>query len=241
MSATQREFKPDENALSEQVILITGATGGIGQALTRACAGLGATVIACGRKIPALNRLADEVVAAGGPEPLIYPIDLSGATPDDYQTLVHAIEDNLGRLDAIVHLAAEFKGLVQIDQIETQDWLNTFQIGLTAPWLLNQMARPLLAKRDDGRPARILFALDDAAQNRKPYMGAYGISKSGLEAMCSISSEEYESSGIIVSGVSTGPVKTAHRKKLYIEEENPLLKEPLEAATCYLELLCSPD
>ncbi|MFX4366054.1 SDR family NAD(P)-dependent oxidoreductase, partial [Acinetobacter baumannii] len=69
--------------LDGRVVLVTGATGGLGSASAQACARAGATVVLLGRKVPRLNRVYD-AVAACGPEPLLYPLDLEGATPDDY-------------------------------------------------------------------------------------------------------------------------------------------------------------
>src|SRR5690606_2659665 len=75
-----------------------------------ACAEAGATVVLLGRRLPRLNRVYDAVAAAGA-EPLLYPLDLEGASPDDYAELATRIEAELGRLDGILHCAAEFRGL----------------------------------------------------------------------------------------------------------------------------------
>ena len=69
--------------LDKRVVLITGAAGGLGSAAAMACARAGATVVLLGRKLAPLNRLYDAITAAG-PEPLLYPLDLEGADPDDY-------------------------------------------------------------------------------------------------------------------------------------------------------------
>ena len=66
-------------ALAGRVILITGATGGLGAPLSRACAAQGATVVLHGRIERKLDVLYDEIVAAGHPEPVILPLDLAKA------------------------------------------------------------------------------------------------------------------------------------------------------------------
>lgn len=77
--------RPDAAALAGRVVLITGAAGGLGSAAAQACASAGATVVLLGRKLRPLERIYD-AVAKLGPEPLLYPLDLAGATPDDYTT-----------------------------------------------------------------------------------------------------------------------------------------------------------
>ena len=98
--------------LDGRVILVAGAAGGLGSAASVACARAGATVVLLGRKVAPLNRVYD-AASAVGPEPLLYPLDLVGAAPDDYAELALRIETELGRLDGILHCAADFKGLTR--------------------------------------------------------------------------------------------------------------------------------
>ena len=95
-----------DERLQDRVILIAGAAGGLGSVAAVACAQAGATVVLLGRKVPALNRVYDAVKAVG-PEPLLYPMDLEGASPDDHAELAERIEAELGRLDGVLHCAAE--------------------------------------------------------------------------------------------------------------------------------------
>ncbi|MDD9154543.1 SDR family NAD(P)-dependent oxidoreductase, partial [Plantibacter flavus] len=97
-------------ALDGRVVLVTGAHGGLGSAAAVACAEAGATVVLLGRKLPKLNRVYDAVAKAGA-GPLLYPLDLEGAGPDDYAELADRLHAELGRLDGVLHCAAEFKGL----------------------------------------------------------------------------------------------------------------------------------
>src|SRR5690606_38095294 len=101
---------PGEPALAGRVVLVSGAAGGLGSAAAVACAGAGATVVLLGRKVPKLNRVYD-AIARQGPEPLLYPLDLEGASPDDYAELASRLQAEFGRLDGLLHCAAEFRGL----------------------------------------------------------------------------------------------------------------------------------
>jgi NAD(P)-dependent dehydrogenase (short-subunit alcohol dehydrogenase family) len=104
-------WAPQPDSLRERVILITGASGGLGRTCALAAARAGASVILLGRKVRALEKVYDEITAAGAPTPAIYPLDLSGATPHDYAQLATTVEREFGRLDGIVHAAAHFDGL----------------------------------------------------------------------------------------------------------------------------------
>ena len=70
--------------LAGRVVLITGASGGLGRALALDCAKRGATVVLHGRVVRKLEALYDEIVADGGPEPTILPLDLATAKAEDF-------------------------------------------------------------------------------------------------------------------------------------------------------------
>ncbi|MDO5610858.1 MAG: SDR family NAD(P)-dependent oxidoreductase, partial [Pseudomonadota bacterium] len=95
----------DPQALAGRTILITGATGGLGEA---------ATLILSARNIRKLNKVYDAVKAVG-PEPLLYPMDLEGATPDDHLQLAERVKEAFGQLDGLLHCAAEFRALTPLE------------------------------------------------------------------------------------------------------------------------------
>jgi glutamyl-tRNA reductase len=79
-------FTPRAGLLAGRAIMITGATGGLGRALSVACARAGASVILCGRNPAKLDRLYDEIEALGCPQPAIAVLDLATATAADYDS-----------------------------------------------------------------------------------------------------------------------------------------------------------
>ena len=92
-----KPYTPASDLLTARRILITGAGDGIGRAAALTCAAHGATVILHGRTTAKLERVYDEIEAAGDPPAIIHPLDFSTATPDDYQTLATAIQAQLIR------------------------------------------------------------------------------------------------------------------------------------------------
>ncbi|HUY83957.1 MAG TPA: SDR family NAD(P)-dependent oxidoreductase, partial [Steroidobacteraceae bacterium] len=87
-----KQFIARPDLLADRVILITGASGGLGGALARDCARAGASVILSGRNGRKLDALYDQIEAAGGPKPALAPLDLASATAADYDALATTIE-----------------------------------------------------------------------------------------------------------------------------------------------------
>lgn len=199
------------------MILVTGAPGGLGEAVTWACARAGARVVLLGRRLPKLTRLYDALFGEGLPTPALYPLDLSGASPDDYLDLACAIERELGRLDGLVHCAVEFKGLASMENAPLEHWFTGLHVNLSAPWLLTRACLPLLRQRED---AAALFVLDDLARCNQAYWGSYGVAKAGLHGLVNILHAELENSPVRLHGVHPGPMRTSLRGRAWFAE-NP--------------------
>ena len=133
-------------------------------------------------------------------------MDLAGATPKDYFDLAAAIERECGRLDGVVHAAAQFDSLQPFDQQTPAEWTRTQQVNVTAPFLLTQACLPLLRRADD---AAIVFVFDDVARVGNAFWGGYGVSKHALLGLASIVHEETESSNVRTHAVLPGPMCTA--------------------------------
>lgn len=223
--------------LAGRVILVTGAHGGLGEAAVRACAAAGATVVLLGRRVPKLTKLYDALEASGAPQPAIYPLDLAGATPDDYADLAAAIERDCGRLDGIVHCAAEFKGLVSLENTPPEDWHRALHVNLTAPMLLTRACLPLLRQRED---AAVVFVLDDPARTGRALWGGYAVSKFALAGLVEVLCDELDRSPVRVHGLLPGPMRTALRGKAYFAEDPGEVPEASAYAAACVRLL-GPD
>jgi len=207
---------PAADALAGRVVLVTGAHGGLGDAAARACAAAGATVVLLGRRVPKLGRVYDAIEAAGGPTPAIYPLDLEGAGPADYEQLAETIERECGRLDGILHAAADFKGLMSLAGSAPEDLLRAVHVNLTAPLLLTRACLPLLSQRDD---ASVVFVLDDLQHVARAHWGGYGLAKHALAGAVRALGDELENSPVRVHGLQPGPMRTALRARAYFGED----------------------
>ena len=222
-------------ALDQRVVLVSGAHGGLGSAAAVACARAGATVVLLGRKLPKLNRVYDAVAQAGA-EPLLYPLDLEGASPDDYAELADRLRAELGHLDGVLHCAVEFKGLTPLEHTDPAAFARVVHVNLTAPWWLSQACLPLLRQSAD---AALVFALDDLERVGQPYWGAYGIAQHGLAAMVGMLHAELASSSVRVSALQPGPMRTGLRSRAYADDNDLQAREATDYADACVTLLSS--
>jgi NAD(P)-dependent dehydrogenase (short-subunit alcohol dehydrogenase family) len=225
------DYKPPSDVLNDRIILITGAGDGIGRAAALAFAAHRATVVLLGKTVSKLEAVYDEIEAAGGPTPAIYPMHLEGATVHDYQELANVIGGNFGRLDGILHNAALLPYLSRIKDYEPEDWFKVMQVNVNAPYLITQACLPLLGNSPD---ASVVFTTDEAGRVGKAFWGAYGVSKFAVEGLTQTLAAELENSAIRVNCIDPGPTRTALRRRVFPGEEIASLKPPEALMPLYL-------
>ena len=207
--------------LTDQVILITGAGGGLGGTAALALAKQGAHIILLDKSIPKLETIYDAIIAAGAPEPTLYPFDLAGASEVQYEELAVTIDKSYGSLQGLLHSAVELSAYTPIEIHETKDWGHTLNVNLNAAFMLSRVLLPVLQKSEH---ASIVFTSDSTARTPKAYSGAYGVSKIALEGFSKILAEELETAQKIrVNTLIPGPVNSPLRKKLFPAEDKSLL------------------
>ncbi len=228
-------YKVTNDLLKNKTIMVTGAGDGIGAEAAKTYATYGATVILAGKTIPKLEKVYDDIVAAKNPEPAIYPIDFSGASVEDYANMADTLEKNFGKLDGLLHNAAQLGLMTPLASYTPKDWVTTLHTNLTAPFLLTQALIPLLMKADN---ASIVFTTDAVGQHPNAYWGAYGASKAGLDNLMVTLAEELENTTKIrVNSIDPGAIRSNFRRTAFPGElatESPL---PESIMPCYLYLM----
>lgn len=224
---------PATQALGGRVVLVAGAHGGLGSAASMACARAGATVVLLGRKLPKLQRVHDAVAGQGGPAPLLYPMDLEGASPDDHLALAGRLADEFGRLDGLLHCAAAFAGLTPLEQTDPAALARAIHVNLTAPLWLTQACFPVLRRAPD---AAVVFAVDDPARASGAFWGGYGLAHRALEGVVPMLQAE-AGAAVRVCGLRPGPMRTPLRARAYVEEDDVLARDPALYAPACVELL----
>ena len=217
--------------LHNKIILITGASRGIGRAVALAAAGAGADLIITGRTIGALEELDDEITVAGG-KATIVELDMHdyGAMP----RLAAAINERWGRLDGFVANAATLSPLTPLSRLDDVVWNDTIAVNLTAQWHLIKAMEPLLLAASAGRA---VLVSSGAAEGIKPFWGPYAISKAGLEAMGRVWAGETEKTNLRINILNPGGTATGMRASAFPGENPETLPQPSDVAPAFLTLL----
>lgn len=230
-----RQYEAPIDLLQNNIILITGAGDGIGKAAAISFAKHGATVILLGKTIEKLENTYDEIEAAGGPQPAIYPLDLKGATDSDYNTLAENIKENFGRLDGLLHNASQLGDRKPIAQSSTEAWQEVMQVNVNAAFMLTKALLPLLEKAQQGS---IVFTSSGVGRTGRAYWGGYAVSKFATEGLVQVLADELaNTSNIRVNAINPGATNTAMRRSAYPAENpnnNPL---PEAILNSYLYLI----
>lgn len=229
-------FNAQKNCLKDKIILITGASDGIGAVAAKTYAEYGATVILHGKTIPKLEKVYDEIVEAGFAQPAIIPLDFKTAKKEQFEDMAHKIEKEFDHLDGVLHNAGMLGTLMPITQFENDLWNEIMQVNLTAPFLLSQSMVPLLNKSKD---TSMIFTSSSVARRGVAYWGAYGVSKAAADNLMGIFADELEiNTSIRVNSIDPGRVRTRMRALAYPGEDPNTIPKPEDVMPAYLYLMC---
>jgi len=232
------QYQPRPDLLQDRVILVTGASRGIGRVAAITFARHGATVILHGRDIAKLEAVYDEIEAAGGAQATILPLDLATASERDFESMVQAIQAQLKRLDGIVHNASHFTHLGPLENERMQDWTQLLRVNLIAPFALTRACAPMLRAVPD---ASVILTAETHALAPSAFWGGYAVSKSGLLALNSIQAQEWESNpGLRINVVVPGKVNSPLRAQTHPGETQTSRPAPESLMPLYLYLM-GPD
>jgi NAD(P)-dependent dehydrogenase (short-subunit alcohol dehydrogenase family) len=233
-----RNYTYPGNLLDGRIILITGASDGIGRALAVHAAGHGARVILHGRNTAKLESVYDEIDALdGAPRPAIAVLDLATAGSEAYTSLADSLIDEFGRLDGLVNNASILGERYSIEQYDAAMWQKVMHVNVTAAFAITQVCLPLLHRSDD---ASIIFTSSGVGRVGKPFWGAYAVSKFATEGLSQVLASEQEHGSIRVNCINPGPVRTAMRRAAYPAEDRDALKTAEDILPTYMYLL-GPD
>ena len=228
------QYQAPKNLLKDQVILVTGASDGIGEAIAKAYAEHGATVILHGRNIEKLEAVYDDIVAAGSPQPAILPLDLQNAAQQQYLSLAATIRTELGRLDGILHNAAMISELSPIEFTEANLWHEMMQVNINSVFMLTQACLPLLK---ESPAASIITTSSGVGKKGRAFWGPYAVSKFAIEGFTQVLADELEGTNIRVNAINPGATRTKMRATAFPAEDASRLSTPSELANLYLYLM----
>ncbi|MCG9714105.1 YciK family oxidoreductase [Shewanella insulae] len=228
------EYQAAKDLLKDKTILVTGAGDGIGRAAALAYAEHGATVILLGKTVKKLEAVYDEIEQAGYPTPAIVPLDLKGATEQNYQDMAETIEQQFGHLDGLLHNASLLGVLGPFEHISMDSVKEVLQVNLIAEIMMTKALLPVMKKAPS---ASILFTSSSVGRQGRAFWGEYAISKFATEGMMQSLAHEYEDSNLRVNSINPGATRTKMRANAYPAENPQDLKAPEEIMATYLYLM----
>lgn len=232
------EYSARPDLLAGRTILVTGAGRGIGEAAAKAYAAHGATVLLLGKNEGNLNRVYDDIEAAGHPRPAVIPFNLETALPHQYDELAAMIEREFGHLDGLLHNAAIVGPRTPLEQLSGDNFMRVMQVNVNAMFMLTSTLLPLLKLAKD---ASVIFTSSSVGRKGRAYWGAYAVSKFATEGLMQVLADELDDTAAVrANSVNPGATRTDMRAKAY-PGENPLVNPlPEEIMPVYLYLM-GPD
>jgi NAD(P)-dependent dehydrogenase (short-subunit alcohol dehydrogenase family) len=219
--------------LTDRVVLVTGASRGIGAAVALACAAEGARLVLVARTRGGLEEVDDRVRAQGAPEPTLVQLDLTKGELVD--ALGPALYQKHGRLDGLVACAGQLGRLSPVPHLEPKALERLYALNVLANHRLIRTLDPLLRASDAGRA---VFLTDSRASVGPAFWGGYGATKAALDVMVRAwAAESARITRLRVNLVDPGPVRTRLREDAYPGERAELLPTPAEVATRIVPLL----
>ena len=228
-------MKLSDNQLKNKIVLVTGASRGIGKSASMMYASLGAKVILLGRDLKSLEQVYDEIVQLKYSEPMISLMDLERADGNDYQAVYENMMNEFGRLDGLLLNASMLGDRSPIAHYDSETWVRTLHVNLTTQFLLTKALLPVLYESNS---ASVIFTSSGVGKVGKAFWGAYSVSKFGVEALSQILSAEHEDQlNIRFNCINPGATRTKLRKEAYPYEDEHKLKEPIDLMDKYAWLM----
>ncbi|ATX79222.1 NAD(P)-dependent dehydrogenase, short-chain alcohol dehydrogenase family [Mariprofundus aestuarium] len=215
----------------DRIIMVTGASDGIGQQVAAALGEAGASVIALGRNEDALQQTQERIEELGG-RCLCIPFNLNDF--DNYGKLFLALKDQVPHLDGLVHCAGEIERCSPLQYVKPKDFRKMLDIHLTAPNLLTQIMFPLLKRAES---ASVIFTTCDMVDEDKANWHAYGMAKRALAYAASMWQMEHPEKPYRFNTLNPGRVRTKLFKRTYGGEHPEMVPTASSVTPAYLYLL----
>lgn len=217
--------------LAGKVVLVTGASRGIGYAAAIEAARRGAHVVAVARTVGGLEELDDEIQDLGSSATLV-PLDLRDG--DAIDRLGAAIFERWGALDGLVANAGQLGVLSPLPHVKPEDFDKVMAVNVTANYRLLRATDLLLRQAAAGR---VVFVSSSSARSARPFWGLYAASKAAVDAMAKAYAGEVAQTKVKVNVFYPGAVRTAMRAKAMPGENPETLPKPADIAPRLIDLV----
>jgi len=194
-----------ERNAADKVVLVTGATSGIGRAVALRFAESGARVVAAGRNTEALREVGDAIKSAGG-RPMTIATDVT--REEDVRQLMQRTVGELGRLDVLVNAAGHISNGT-IEDTSLAAWDKMLDVNLRAVFHLMQLAAPHLIETQ----GNIVNISSVTGLRSFPGVLAYCVSKAAVDQLTRCAALELAPKHVRVNAVNPGVVVTEIHKR----------------------------
>lgn len=218
--------------IAARIALVTGASRGLGSAMSEQLALRGWHVVAVARTVGGLEDLDDRVKRAGLPGAgglTLAPMDVTN--DDAMRHLCRSIFDRWGGLGLWVHAAIHAAPLAPMGSLDQKDWEKSIACNTRATGMLIPMVEPLLRVHQGSA----LF-LDDPRAGQA-FFGAYGATKAAQIALAQSWQAETRRHGPRVLIATPAPMPTATRARFFPGEDRTMLADPQAEAARILDML----
>ncbi len=215
----------------DRIIMVTGASDGIGQFVAAALGERGANVVALGRNEDGLAQTQQRIEELGG-RCLCVPFDLMNF--DDYGKLFLALKDHIPHLDGLVHCAGYIDRCTPMQYVKLKDFRAMLDIHLTAPNMLTQMMLPLIRRAAN---ASVIFTTCDMIDQDQPNWHAYGLAKRALGYAAAMWQMEHPDAPYRFNTLNPGRVRTELFRRCYGGTHPKEVPSAKTVVPAYLHLL----
>lgn len=197
-----------EFSLKDKVALITGASRGIGEATAVGLAQAGADLAIVSRKLPDLEKVAEEVRKLGKK---CLPVQAHLGKVEDINQLVKRVLEEFGKVDILVNNAATNPTMAQAIDVDERAWDSVMNLNLKGLFFLSQAIARVMREKGGGK----IINVSSAAGTTPDILPLYSISKAGVNMATKVMAQQWAQYNIRVNAIAPGLTKTRFSEALW--------------------------
>jgi dehydrogenase/reductase SDR family protein 4 len=201
-----------ELSLKNKVVLITGASRGIGQAAAMGLARVGADVAIASRKLPDLEAVAAEITKAGRK---CLPVATHVGKIEDISNLVSKVMDEFGKIDILVNNAATNPSMASALDVDERAWDSIMNLNLKGLFFLSQAVAKIMKEKGGGK----IINVASVAGITPDILPVYSISKAGVIMATKVMAQQWAPYNIRVNAIAPGLTKTRFSEALWKNQD----------------------
>ena len=192
-----------DTSLTDRIVLITGASRGIGREIALGVAAGGGRPLLAARDVPRLESVATEIAETGG-RASVYPLDVSDFAA--VRDVVDRVLADHGRIDALINNAGVNSARGSAAQVPPERFAAVYAVNIVGLYACCHAVLPSMIER---RYGRVVNVSSRSAVQREALVGAYASSKAAVNAVTIALAEELRAFNVLVNAMCPGPVRTA--------------------------------